>query len=123
MPAGDARELLTRAVKALADLSFECDGVTRTVPPSRETYNRTFAELQAIRATLSKQVPAGDAVALAEPFAWTGDQDIDLAMILLGRIDAPEDQGRLDQFEQIIKRLWARISREGQADSTGGTTT
>jgi predicted nucleic acid-binding Zn-ribbon protein len=32
--------------KALEDLSFECDGVTQTVAPSRETYNRTFAVLK-----------------------------------------------------------------------------
>lgn len=31
---------------ALKDLSFECDGVTCTVAPSRETYNRTFRLLQ-----------------------------------------------------------------------------
>jgi hypothetical protein len=31
---------------ALKDLSFECDGVTCTLPPSRETYNRTFDVLQ-----------------------------------------------------------------------------
>lgn len=33
------RELL----KALGDLSFECDGVTSTSAPTLETYNRTFA--------------------------------------------------------------------------------
>lgn len=31
---------------ALKDLSFECDGVTRTEAPSRDTYNKTFAVLQ-----------------------------------------------------------------------------
>ena len=31
---------------ALKDLSFECDGVTRCIAPSRETYNRTFAVLR-----------------------------------------------------------------------------
>ncbi len=31
---------------ALKDLSFECDGVMCVLPPSRETYNRTFAVLQ-----------------------------------------------------------------------------
>jgi hypothetical protein len=31
---------------ALSDLSFECDGVTCVLPPSRETYNRTFMVLK-----------------------------------------------------------------------------
>lgn len=38
----DARELWA----ALNALSFECDGVISTSPPSRETYNRTFAVMQ-----------------------------------------------------------------------------
>lgn len=31
---------------ALSDLSFECDGVMCVLPPSRETYNRTFMVLK-----------------------------------------------------------------------------
>lgn len=31
---------------ALSDLSFECDGVFCVLPPSRETYNRTFMVLK-----------------------------------------------------------------------------
>jgi hypothetical protein len=46
--------LLRRAEKALADLSFECFGGIGTQRPSVETYNRTFDELQAIRAALAK---------------------------------------------------------------------
>jgi len=46
-------------------------------------------------------------------FTWTGDSDIDEAMLLLGRIDAPDDQGRLDQLETIITRLAARLGLSG----------
>lgn len=45
-------------LQALADLSFECDGVTCTLPPSRETYNRTFEVLQKYRALCAHQLEA-----------------------------------------------------------------
>jgi hypothetical protein len=45
-------------LQALADLSFECDGVTRTEAPSRETYNRTFAVLQKYRALYAHPLDA-----------------------------------------------------------------
>lgn len=44
--------LLDRAVKALADLIFECDGITRTKAPCVGTYNQAFSELESIRAAL-----------------------------------------------------------------------
>ncbi len=45
----DAMELW----KALNDMSFESDGVTCVLPPSRETYNRTFAIMQKHREAYS----------------------------------------------------------------------
>lgn len=44
-------------LKALEDLSFECDGVTCVVAPSRKTYNRTFAVLRKIRDGVIIEVP------------------------------------------------------------------
>lgn len=51
------RDLNAALLKALEDLSFECDGVTRVVAPSRETYNRTFAVLRKIRDGVTIEVP------------------------------------------------------------------
>lgn len=36
---------------------------------------------------------------------WTGYPDADLALILLGRLDAPEDEVRVQQLEEIVMRM------------------
>lgn len=53
----DAMELW----KALNDLSFECDGVTSTVAPTRETYNRTFSVMQKHRQAYSEKARSNSA--------------------------------------------------------------
>lgn len=62
-------------------------------------------------ATSTEQEPAA-------AFTWTGDGDIDTALILLDRIDATEDQARLDQLEEIIKRLAVRMAAHPPAEGT-----
>lgn len=46
---------------ALLDLSFECDGINFTKPPSRETYNRTFYVAQKTKSFIDAAMKEGAA--------------------------------------------------------------
>lgn len=61
---------LRMAVKALGDLSFECDGIDRTKAPSRETYNRTFDVLQQCRETLVSPTLRSQSTPLSAPTVY-----------------------------------------------------
>jgi hypothetical protein len=49
--------------------------------------------------------PVSDQPAGEVPVQWTGNSDADLALILLDRIDAPDDEARITQLEQIVMRM------------------
>ena len=51
------------------------------------------------------------------PVQWTGCPDADQALILLGRIDAPDDEARIDQLEQIVMRLGKALTAPPSPDA------